>query len=230
MAASMTTLLLACGALARDVIELCDKYGWDARVMALPPQLHNRPERIPEEVRRKIEALQDEFERVMVVYGDCGTGGDLDRTLKRLGVERIEGPHCYEQYAGGDQFSELMEQEPGSFFLTDFLVQSFDRLVMEGLGIDRNPELKQVYFGNYGRVVYLQQRPDSALLRRAHAAAGRLGLPLEVRRTGFGKLEQRLRRRMLEDRGQGEIEAIRADGQAREANKGRNHGDNFNII
>lgn len=226
----MTTLLLACGALARDVIDLCDKYGWDARVMALPPQLHNRPERIPQEVRCKIEALQDEFERVMVVYGDCGTGGDLDRALERLGVERIEGPHCYEQYAGSDPFSEMMEQEPGTFFLTDFLVQSFDRLVMEGLGIDRNPELKQVYFRNYSRVVYLQQRRDEALLGRAHAAARRLGLPLEVRGTGFGELETRLRRRMLVDRGQGGTEPLRFGGGERGTKKGRNDGDNTDII
>jgi hypothetical protein len=199
----MTTLLLVCGALARDVRDLSDKYGWDVRVAALPPQLHNRPERIPDAVRRKIEALRNNFDRVMVLYGDCGTGGELDRTLSKLGVDRIEGPHCYEQYAGGKQFHDLMEEEPGTFFLTDFLARSFDRLVVQGLGIDRNPELQEAYFGNYKRMVYLQQRPDESLLRKAQTAAARLGLPLEVRNTGFGKLETRLSRRMLSSDGPG---------------------------
>jgi hypothetical protein len=128
---------------------------------------------------------------VIVVYGDCGTGGLLDRMLEAEGVERIAGPHCYEMYADGT-FSQLMREAPGTFFLTDYLVQSFDHLVLEGLGLDRNPELRKDYFHNYTRVVYLAQRDDPGLQERAKWAAGSLGLPLEIRVVGRGKLESRL--------------------------------------
>jgi hypothetical protein len=129
---------------------------------------------------------------VVVVYGDCGTGGMLDRLLEKEGIPRIAGPHCYEMYADGT-FDSMMAEAPGTFFLTDYLVQSFDHLVLEGLGIVRKPELRDEYFRNYTRVVYLAQRDDPALLVRAQWAADSLGLPLEVRKTGYGKLETRLK-------------------------------------
>lgn len=189
------TALIACGALAREVLALREKHGWAADVLGVPALLHNRPDRIPEAVLRRIREARRSYQRVVVVYGDCGTGGLLDKLLAQEGVERVSGPHCYEMYANG-QFSNLMAQSLGTFFLTDFLVQSFDHLVIEQLGLDRHPELKREYFANYQRVVYLAQRPDPALLGKAQAAAQLLGLPLEVLPTGYGALEQRLVRLM----------------------------------
>lgn len=188
----MTTLLVACGALAREVIALRDRHNWDAKVLAVPSLLHNTPQHIPDAVSGRIEEMRDAYERVIVVYGDCGTGGALDATLERLSVERVSGPHCYEQYAGAADFAALMDEEPGTFFLTDYLAQSFDHLVIEGLGLDRLPELRDDYFRNYRRIVYLQQRGDSELLAKAQAAARALNLPLEIRGTGYGALEGRL--------------------------------------
>lgn len=184
-------LLIGCGALAREVIALRDKHQWDADVLALPALLHNTPERIPDAVIDKITQLRPDYDCVIVIYGDCGTGGLLDARLDAIGVERIQGPHCYEMYAGED-FQAMMDDAPGTFFLTDYLVQSFDHLVIEGLGLDRYPELRDMYFGNYTRVIYLQQRIDATLLAKAYAAATALHLPLEIGHTGYGALETRL--------------------------------------
>jgi hypothetical protein len=161
-------------------------------VLALPSLLHNTPERIPGAVQKRIRQARDEYDRVIVVYGDCGTGGMLDRLLEKEDVPRLAGPHCYEMYADGT-FESLMAEAPGTFFLTDYLVQSFDHLVLEGLGIDQHPALRDEYFRNYTRVVYLAQRDDPVLIARAKWAAESLGLPLEVRKTGYGKLESRLK-------------------------------------
>ena len=190
----MTALLVACGALAREVIALRDQHRWDAKVFALPALLHNTPERIPGAVRERLTNLctDGDYSQVVMVYGDCGTGGMLDALLTEIEVERIAGPHCYEQYAGTAAFNAMMDDEPGTFFLTDYMVGSFDHLVIEGLGLDRFPELLEMYFGNYTRVVYLQQRDDPALREQATAAAQQLGLPLEIRFTGYGALEERL--------------------------------------
>jgi hypothetical protein len=187
----MTTALIACGALAREVLALKEKHGWDAEVWGVPALLHNRPDRIPPAVLERIRAARASHRRVVVVYGDCGTGGQLDRLLAAEGVERVAGPHCYEMYANGG-FEGLMAEEPGTFFLTDYLVQSFDHLVIEGLGLDRFPELRDEYFRHYRRVVYLAQRDDPELRARAQWAARYLGLPLEIRPTGYGALETRL--------------------------------------
>jgi hypothetical protein len=187
----MSDLFIACGALAREVIAIRDKYQWDVKVLALPSLLHNSPNRIPDAVLRKIEDCRPDYERILVVYGDCGTGGMLDKTLDELGVERIAGPHCYEMYAG-DEFESIVEEELGTFFLTDYLTQSFDHLVIEGLGLDRFPELHEMYFGNYKRVVYLQQRQDPMLIEKAKEAAQMLKLPLEIRESGYAALESRL--------------------------------------
>ncbi|HEX9615826.1 MAG TPA: DUF1638 domain-containing protein [Anaerolineales bacterium] len=188
----MRTALIACGALAREVLALREKHGWDADVLGVPSLLHNEPGRIPAAVQRRIRQAREAYDQVIVVYGDCGTGGMLDRLLEQEGVQRVAGPHCYEMYADGT-FDSLMAEAPGTYFLTDYLVQSFDHLVIEGMGLDRHPELRDEYFRNYTRVVYLVQREDPALLARAHWAASSLGLPLEVRRTGYGKLETRLK-------------------------------------
>jgi hypothetical protein len=185
------TALIACGALAREVLALREAHGWTAEVLAVPSLLHNRPDWIAPAVLGRIREARGRFDRVIVVYGDCGTGGELDRLLVAEGVERIAGPHCYEMYANG-RFERLMAEAPGTFFLTDYLVGSFDHLVVERLGLDRHPELAADYFANYTRVVYLAQNPNAARLERARAAAERLGLPLQVERVGYGALESRL--------------------------------------
>lgn len=188
----MTTLLLCCGALAREVIALRDKHGWDAKVLAVSASLHNHPARIPDAVNGRVMEHGADFDRVLVIYGDCGTAGALDERLAEMGAERLAGPHCYEQFAGSAGFASLMEEEPGTFFLTDFLATSFDHLVLEGLGLDAHPDLREVIFRHYRRVVYLQQRQDPELIRRAEQAAQALNLPLFIRPTGYGELETRL--------------------------------------
>ncbi|MDW8327593.1 MAG: DUF1638 domain-containing protein [Anaerolineales bacterium] len=187
----MTTALIVCGALAREVLALKEKHGWDAEVLGVPALLHNEPQKIPPAVRERIREARQKYARVVVVYGDCGTGGLLDRMLAEEGVERVRGPHCYEMYADG-VFEQLMTEAPGTFFLTDYMVQSFDHLVIEGLGLDRYPELRDEYFRNYTRVVYLAQQEDEGLRARAQWAAEQLGLPLEIRQVGYGALEKRL--------------------------------------
>ena len=195
----MKTALIACGALAREVLALKEKHGWDADVLGVPSLLHNTPDRIPEAVRERIHEARAHYDRVIVAYGDCGTGGLLDQMLAAEGVERVAGPHCYEMYANG-QFEQLMAEQPGTYFLTDYLVQSFDHLVIEGMGLDRFPALRDEYFRNYTRVVYLAQRDDPALRARAQWAAGVLGLPLEIHVVGYGALETRLLE-LMKDRG-----------------------------
>jgi hypothetical protein len=185
------TALIVCGALAREVLVLKERHAWDADVLGVPALLHNRPDRIPPAVLRRIREARGRYARVIVVYGDCGTGGGLDRALEAEGVERVAGPHCYEMYAGR-QFSGLMDEAPGTFFLTDYMVRSFDHLVIEGLGLDRHPELRDDYFRNYTRALYLAQTEDPALHARARWAADSIGLPLEVRSVGYGELESRL--------------------------------------
>ena len=186
-----SVLLVACGAISHEVVAVMSRHGWGhVRVQCLPAELHNRPERIPEAVREKVRAARGRFDHVFVAYADCGTGGLLDAVCEEEGVERIPGAHCYEFYAGNRAFAVLAEEEPGTFFLTDFLTRHFERLMIRGLGLDRHPELLPMYFGNYTRVVYLSQRQDPALVEQARAAAARLGLEFEHRHTGYGELEQ----------------------------------------
>ncbi len=177
------SLLIACGALAREARAALAANGWTHVALAcLPAELHNTPARIPEAVRARIRAARrDGFADVLCLYGDCGTGGMLDRVLAEENVARIDGPHCYGFYAGLERFAALHEAEPGTFYLTDFLVRHFERLVIRGLGLDRHPELRDAYFGHYRGVVYLAQTDDPALTRAAEDAAARLGLPLAAR-------------------------------------------------
>lgn len=184
--------LIVCGALGKEVKTLVDEQGWDVDIYGVPASHHFRPKLIVEAVEQRLEAIAGRYERVIVVYGDCGTAGALDPVLARHGAVRLEGPHCYEMFAGANEFARLSEAQPGTFFLTDWLVRSFDRAVVRGLGIDRFPELQAVYFGNYTNLVYLCQVPDDRLLVRAREIAGRLNLPLEIRVVGLGELETRL--------------------------------------
>jgi hypothetical protein len=190
MADGPRTLFIACGALAREFLAVSKANAWDGRIeiTCLPAVWHNRPDKIPEGVRRKIRAGKKRFDRIFVLYGDCGTGGELDRVLAEEGVERIEGPHCYQWFAGTANFERLMEEEPGTFFLTDYLVRHFDRLMWQGLGLDRHPDLLEAYFGNYRKLVYLAQLDDPALVEKARQAAERLKLEFVHRRTGYGEL------------------------------------------
>lgn len=178
-------LVIACGAIARELVRIQKLNGWThIEFQCLPPELHNRPEKIPAAVVETIESRQEDYARVFVGYADCGTGGLLDRALVGTGVERIPGAHCYEFFAGSEVFHALAEEEPGSFYLTDFLVRHFDRLVWKGLGLDRQPELASLYFGNYKRVVYIAQAESETLQDMAAEQAERLGLAYEYRFRG----------------------------------------------
>jgi hypothetical protein len=189
MADGPRTLFIACGALAREFLAVTKASGLDGRVeiTCLPAIWHNRPGKIPEGVRRKIRANRKRFERIFVLYGDCGTGGELDRVLAEEGAERIEGPHCYQWFARTPDFEKMMDEEPGTLFLTDYLARHFDRVFWQGLALDRHPELRDDYFGNYRKLVYLAQTDDAKLLEKAKEAAERLQLEFVLRRTGYGE-------------------------------------------
>ena len=182
-------LLIACGALAREILALKEANGWDhLDLQCLPAILHNTPDRIVPAVEAAVAGARDRYASVFVVYADCGTGGLLDHVIEEERVERLSGAHCYEFFAGRTDFARLADEEPATFWLTDFLARNFERLVIRGLGIDRHPELEAQYFGNYRRVVYLSQTDDPDLLAMARRAADRLGLAFEHRHTGFGEL------------------------------------------
>jgi len=182
-------LIIACGALAHEITALRRANRWDQLdVRCLPAELHNRPEKIPAAVRALIHASRARYRSIFVAYGDCGTGGLLDEVLREEGVERIPGAHCYEFFATGPVFAALAEAELGTFYLTDFLLRHFERLVIRGLGIDRHPELFSVYFSNYRKLVYLAQAPDATSQEQAQAVANRMGLQFEYRQTGYGTL------------------------------------------
>jgi len=187
-------LVIACGALAREIVALKRLNGWDGvDVLCLPPELHNRPERIPDAVRNEIAAARERYGHIFVAYADCGTGGQLDRVLREEQVERLPGAHCYEFFATSPRFAALADEEPGTFYLTDFLVRHFDRLVVTGLGIDRHPELAADYFRHYRRMVYLVQAADPDLTAAARDIARRFGLEYLECGTGYGELDQGLR-------------------------------------
>ena len=187
--------VLACGAVAREVLAAIRANGWDdVAVVCLPASLHQTPGRIAGAVDEALGDLTRRYEAVFVAYADCGTAGALDAVLARHDVERLPGAHCYGFFAGGDAWERMQEEEPGTFYLTDFLARHFDALVWRGLGLDRHPDLAADVFRNYRRLVYLAQTDDEELAARARTAADRLGLELDVRFTGDGDLPLALTR------------------------------------
>ena len=187
--AAPRVLILACGALAREILaSLSAAQLPHIRLQCLPATLHMRPERIVPELRAALAEYRGQYDRIFVGYADCGTGGALDALLAGEGIDRLPGAHCYAFYTGVDAFAARAEDDLRSFFLTDFLARQFDTLVWHGLGLDRHPELRDAYFGQYERVVYLAQTEDAALTAAAQAAAARLGLAFERRMTGYGDL------------------------------------------
>ena len=185
-------LLIACGALAREIIALQRGHGWDhLDLQCLPAIYHSRPEKIEPAVRKAVAEHRDQYDRIFVVYADCGTGGQLQKACDELGVKMIAGPHCYSFYEGNDRFAELGEVT--SFFLTDFLVRQFDAFVWEPLGLAKHPQLRDMYFGNYEKLVYQAQIKDPKLIEKAQECADRLGLGFEYRFTGYGDLTAAIR-------------------------------------
>jgi hypothetical protein len=184
--------IIACGAIVREMIAIAKRQGWDFELTAVPAQLHNRPEQIAPAVEKRLDEWAQRFDLILLGYADCGTGGALDALITRYDhVVRIDGPHCYE-FFGGDSFTQHNDAHLGTFYLTDFLARHFDGLVWKGLGLDRYPELRDLYFGNYTHVLYLQQLPDQDERVRAQAAAEKLGLTYKHIFTDLDVLEARL--------------------------------------
>lgn len=184
--------IIACGAIVRELIAIANRRGWDYELTAVPAQLHNRPERIAPAVAKKLDAWASRFDRILIGYADCGTVGALDALLARYPhAVRIPGPHCYEFY-GGELFHQQSERKPGTFYLTDFLAHHYQGLVIESLGLDRHPELRDTFFGNYEELLYLRQLPDQDESQRAREAAARLGLAYKEADSGLDFLEDRL--------------------------------------
>lgn len=191
-------LLIACGAIARELVELQRLNGWGhMKIQCLPAEWHMTPNEIPGGVRDAIEKYQDEYEHIFVAYADCGTGGLLDRVIEEYGIERIPGAHCYEFFAGSKTFFEFADAEPGTFYLTDFLVRHFDRFVKQMLGLDEHPELKSMYFGNYNKVIYLAQEKSDDLSAMAREQADYLGLDYEEHYTGLDPFGETLREQAI---------------------------------
>lgn len=183
--------LLTCGAIAREVLGIIEKHQLDAEVLGVDARLHMRPGKIAPAVQKRYDEIHEQYDEVHILYGDCGSGGQVKALGQQLGVQHLVGPHCYEFY-GGEEFQKLAEEEPGSYFLTDFLLRGFEGLVVKGMGLDRFPELKDDYFANYKRLVYLVQHEDPKLMQKAQAVADWLGLELIIRHTGYGLLEDRV--------------------------------------
>ncbi|WP_248580273.1 DUF1638 domain-containing protein [Nocardioides sp. InS609-2] len=184
--------MIACGAIAQPVAAIVSRRGWPVDVHPLPPLLHNQPDRIAGEVRRLADELAASYSQVVIGYADCGTYGALDEVCDDLGLRRLPGLHCYDVYAGASRLETFFSEQPGTYLLTDFLVRSFARTVLQELGLDRYPDLRDTYFTHYTRVVWLAQEPDDELLSLAQHAADRIGLPLTVVETGDRGLEKAL--------------------------------------
>jgi hypothetical protein len=184
------TLIIACGALSHEILELIRVNHWDhLELTCLPAKYHHTPEKIPAAMREKIRAHQNEYRKIYAMYGDCGTGGMLDRVLEEEGVERIEGPHCFSFFAGNDVYAKWGENEITTFYLTDFFCKHFDKFVWEALALDRRDDMVDFVFGNYEKVVFIAQTENRELQQKAQEIARRLKLTYEYRFTGYGDMQ-----------------------------------------
>lgn len=197
-------LVIACGALAHEIVWLQKVNGWaQIDLQCLDAELHNKPKLIPQKLRAALEKNRGQYQYIFIGYGDCGTGGEIDRIIAQeidaghKKIERLPGAHCYSFYAGEERFNDLAEQELGTFYLTDFLVENFDRLMVKGLKLDKYPQLRDQYFAHYRLVVYLSQRLDTELVAKAKAAAAFLGLAFRHEHSGYGDLETGLQEQIL---------------------------------
>ena len=184
---------MACGALVAEARRLVEARGWRADLYGLPAIYHMRPAKIAAAVEEQLERIRDRYDKVIVVYGDCGTAGALDNVLRRHAAERLPGSHCYEIFCGC-RFGSLLERDPTTYFLTDYLVRAWDDVVVREMGLDREPSLEETVFGGFSSVTYLRQSADAGLLKRAERIAEDLGLPLKVEDVGLGELESQLAR------------------------------------
>ena len=195
---SDTILVIACGALVREITDLKESYGWDhLHLKCIDAKLHMRPALIPDRLRDMIRKYKDEYDEIFVAYADCGTCGGIDGVIEDEGIQRLPGAHCYQFFAGTKRFAALSDAEPGTFYLTDFLAQHFDQFVTRPLKFEEHPELRDMYFGNYRRLVYLSQQKDEALLAAARAAAEKLELDFEHVHVGYGELESGLKNMVM---------------------------------
>ena len=186
-------LIIGCGAIAHEVREIIELNNWDnVRLQCLNADLHNTPKILPKKIKEAIDTNLNDYSKIFLAYADCGTGGLIDFILKDYDIERLDGAHCYEFYSGSSVFKELSEKEIGTFYLTDFLVKNFDRLVIDGLGIQKYPALKEEYFKNYKNVVYLAQKQDNVLESKARECADYLNLEFSVHFTGLKNLGNQL--------------------------------------
>jgi len=189
MEKTASILVITCSAVAREVNDIKKLGAWaQMDLQSITADLHATPEKIPQAVADKIDKARDSYDHIFVAYGDCGTSGELDRVLEQRGVSRLPGAHCYDFLAGQETYARLQEEEPGTFYLTDFLARQFERLVIGTLGLDKHPELKSMYFGNYTRLVYLAQTDSDELTGMAQKAADKLGLRFERIFTGTGEM------------------------------------------
>jgi len=186
-------LVIACGALAQEITALKTRYGWDhLDLKCIDAKLHNQPAKIPARLREKIRRNKANYDNIFVAYADCGTGGEIDKIIEEEGIQRLPGAHCYQFFAGEARFTQIAEEEPGTFYLTDFLAQHFDQFVTKPLKLVEHPELRDAYFGNYRRLVYLSQTDNEALMLAAKQAAKQLDLTFEHVSCGYGELESSL--------------------------------------
>ena len=190
-------LIIGCGAIAHEINEIINLNNWNnVSLQCLNADLHNTPKRLPTKIKETIESNLKEYSKIFLAYADCGTGGLIDSMLKNYGIERLEGAHCYEFYAGSRLFKDLSDREIGTFYLTDFLVKNFKRLIIDGLGISKHPSLKDEYFKNYKNIVYLAQKHDNDLELKAKDCANYLNLEYSVHYTGLGNFEDQLNKAM----------------------------------